>query len=457
MNFSFFQIRIPLKTYPLVSFLKDVYSKKNERRSKSVKQGIDFEKVFQLENELNKIQDFDVLLERILFEARKIVRADAGSIYVREKLYENGKNIEKLAIKYAQNDTLSAGLTAGEKLIYSSFSLPINEKTIAGYCALTRQAINIPDMYHIAPDAPYSFNPSYDLISNYKTVSTLTVPLINAENTLLGVIQVINSCNEEGNIVPFSKNDEVVITHFAYIAAMAFQHAYTTRIMVLRSLKMAELRDPKETGGHVHRVAGYSVEIYERWAYHHKIPAEEREKTKDILSIAAMFHDVGKIAISDTILKKPGHFTPEEYKIMQHHTVYGASLFSDLQSPLDIISRDVALTHHENWDGSGYPGWIDPLTGKPAKTGGNNKVMGKKGLEIPLSGRIVAIADVFDALCSRRVYKEPWEEVDVLAEIKKMKETKFDPELVDIFFEILPNIKRIQELYKEEEASQLLP
>jgi response regulator RpfG family c-di-GMP phosphodiesterase len=222
-----------------------------------------------------------------------------------------------------------------------------------------------------------------------------------------------------------------------------------TRAMILRMIKMSELRDPKETGTHVNRVAGYAVEIYDRWAYHHGVSETERMRFRDTLKIASMLHDVGKVAISDMILKKPARFTPEEYLIMQHHTLYGAGLFDDPQSPVDNLARDIALTHHENWDGTGYPGWIDPLTQAPLKVDDGGKPLGKKGEEIPLGGRIVAIADVFDALCSKRVYKEPWSEEQVLVEMRQLSGTKFDPELVDIFFEILPSIKQMQSLYPE--------
>jgi HD-GYP domain-containing protein (c-di-GMP phosphodiesterase class II) len=193
------------------------------------------------------------------------------------------------------------------------------------------------------------------------------------------------------------------------------------------------------------------VEIYDCWAYHRKVPDREREQFRDTLRIAAMLHDVGKVAISDIILKKPGRFTPEEYLVMQHHTIYGAALFDDLQSPMDLIAREIALTHHENWDGTGYPGWIDPVSREPIKTDAEGKPLGRNREEIPLAGRIVAIADVFDALCSKRVYKEPWTEDQVVAEIRHLSGTKFDPELVDVFFEILPNIKQIQSLYPEHE------
>jgi HD-GYP domain-containing protein (c-di-GMP phosphodiesterase class II) len=411
----------------------------------------DFRSILSLDSEMNQIQDVDLLLERILLEARKVVRADAGSIYVMDQDKDPHGAEKNLVIKYAQNDTSQKSLPAGQKMIYSVFSVPINEKSISGYCALTRKSINIPDMYNIPESAPYSFNSTYDMISGYKTISTLTIPLITADSRLLGVIQVINSKDEGGNVIPFSPEDEFLITHFASNATTVLQRAYATRAMILRMIKMSELRDPKETGTHVNRVAGYAVEIYERWAYRHGVSDVEREKFRDTLRVAAMLHDVGKVAISDLILKKPARFTPEEYRIMQHHTIYGAGLFDDPQSEMDIICRDIALTHHENWDGSGYPGWVDPLTGEPVKTGPDNKALGRVGEEIPLTGRIVAIADVYDALCSKRVYKGPWNEEDVLLEIRKLSGTKFDPELVDIFFEILPNIKQIQALYPETE------
>ena len=409
----------------------------------------DFKSIIKLDSELNQIQDVDLLLERILLEARKVVRADAGSIYVIEKVEEEGIILDKLVVKYAQNDTMARGLPSGQKLIYSVFSLEINEKTVSGYCAYTRKLVNVPDVYNISPDAPYSYSTSYDKISGYKTTSTLAIPLQTAEGKLLGVIQIINSTDKDGNVVPFSQDDEFLITHFATNAAMALQKAFVTRAMILRMIKMAELRDPKETGTHVNRVAGYAVEIYDRWAYHHKVPLEQKEQFKDTLKIASMLHDVGKVAISDIILKKPAKFTPDEYQIMQHHTLYGAQLFQDPQSPVDIIAMDVSLTHHENWDGTGYPGWIDPVTEKAARVNPEGKPLGKKGEEIPLTGRIVAIADVFDALCSKRIYKQAWSDEDVLTEIRSIGGIKFDPELTDIFFEILPSIKQIQNMYPE--------
>ena len=408
-----------------------------------------YKNIIRLDSELNQIQDFDLLLERILYESRKVVRADAGSIYITVPTEEGEEGSEKLAIKYCQNDTIQKSLPPGQKMIYSIFSVLINEKSISGYCALNRSLINVPDMYNIPAESTYKFYSTFDMITGYKTVSSLTIPLISTEERLMGVIQVINSKDEEGNIIPFASEDEIILTHFANSVSMVLQRAYITRAMILRMIKMSELRDPKETGTHVNRVAGYAVDIYDRWAHHHNILPDDREKFRDALKISSMLHDVGKVAISDTILKKPARFTPEEYRIMQSHTLYGAGLFQGTNSPLDILSKDIALTHHENWDGSGYPGWIDPYTEAIIKADDEGKPLGKKGEEIPLGGRIVAIADVYDALCSKRVYKEPWTEKDVLDEMQKLGGSKFDPELIECFFEILPNIKQTQNQYPE--------
>jgi response regulator RpfG family c-di-GMP phosphodiesterase len=401
------------------------------------------QEIIRIDSELNKIRDYDLLLERILLEARRVVNADAGSIYVREG--------DQISIKYAQNDTKQRSLPPGEKQAYPHFSIPINDKTISGYVAMTGKLVNIKDVYrlrrmlHTATMHPLTKPP------DIKTKSMLTVPLKTQNNIVLGVIQIINAKGDDGELLPFTKADEVLVTHFASNATVAMQRAYMTRSMIIRMIRMAELRDPKETGAHVNRVSGYALELYERWAYHHRIPVKEVEKNKDLLKLAGMLHDVGKVAISDLILKKPARFTPEEYLIMQTHTCSGARLFDDPQSDFDTIAAEVAMTHHENWDGTGYPGWVDPATGEVLRTDAEGKPLKLKGEEIPLWGRIVAIADVYDALVSKRVYKAAWNEEDVLKEIRNMAGSKFDPELVQIFFEVLPRIQEIRERYPDEE------
>jgi len=396
--------------------------------------------IITLDSELNKIQDVDILLERILSEARRVADADAGSIYV---LRDN-----ELVITYAQNDTKQEQLPPGQKLIYKVFKVPLSSGTVSGYAATKGQLVNIADVYRIPDSAPYGFDPSYDTLSGYRSQSMLAVPLKTNTGEILGVIQIINKMDAAGNVVAFDHDDELMVTHFASNATVALQRAQMTRAILLRMIRMAELRDPKETGPHVNRVAGYSVEIYEAWATRNGVPRKEIEKTRDNLRMAAMLHDVGKVAISDVILKKPGRFNADEYEAMKTHAWQGARLFINKQSEFDDLAQIVALNHHENWDGTGYPGYIDIETGAPTRTDAEGNPLGKRGEDIPIFGRIVSIADVYDALLSRRVYKEAWTEDDALEEIRRLSGTKFDPELIDIFFEILPSITTITEKYE---------
>lgn len=392
--------------------------------------------------QLGEIQDVDVLLEEILSCAREVLGADAGSIYV----VDGGG----LAIRCSQNDTLQARLAPGDKLIYSYFKIPINTATISGYCVATRRELSIKDVYKISSNAPYSFNTAYDKESGYRTRSVIAAPLISNANEMLGAIQLINKKDPKHNIIEFDHDDLLFIRHLANYASSALQRAQIMRALLLRIMKMAELRDPKETYHHVNRVGSYATELFERWATIHKIHPKTIQKSKDNLRMAAMLHDVGKVAISDTILKKPGYYDEREREIIKSHTYLGARLFTDHQSDLDETARTVSLNHHENWDGTGYPGYIDVDTGQSLVADGSGKPSGKREYEIPLFGRIVSICDVYDALRSERVYKKPWTLDQTLEEMYKMSSVKFDPELVDIFFKVLPNIQALEKKYSAE-------
>jgi response regulator RpfG family c-di-GMP phosphodiesterase len=395
--------------------------------------------------DLGRVQDLDIMMERILTEARRFVDADAGSIYIREN--------DLLQFTYTQNDTLQQRLGDGEKLIYSTFHLPIDEKSIAGYVAATGKLLNLPDVYAIDPACPYHFSKEFDKKTHYGTRSVLTIPLKNHSEDVIGILQIINAQDAARNVIAFSPNDEKMMLNFASIAAVALERARMTRAILLRMIRMAEMRDPKETGPHVNRVGGYAVEIYEKWARRRNISRQETDKHRDMLRMAAMLHDVGKIAISDLILKKPGRFDQQEYEIMKQHTVLGAKLFSDRQSDFDEAAAQVALNHHERWDGDGYPGHVDAQSGNAtngyAKPDGRPK--GKKEEEIPLYGRIVALADVYDALSSVRVYKTAWDESKVLGVIESESGRHFDPELVEIFFSSLDILRAIQRRYRDDD------
>jgi len=404
------------------------------------------DRLIELGIELNKVQDLDILLERVLFEARNFSNADAGSIYIREH--------DMLHFTYTQNDTLQRQLPEGEKLIYSTFRIPIDSTSIAGHVAVTGRVLNIPDVYTTHPQAPYKFSRQFDQATGYVSKSVCTIPLNTSRGDILGILQLINAQDIEKRIVPFSTEDESLMSHFASIASVALERAQMNRGTFLRMLRMSDLRDPRETGAHVNRVGTYAVELYERWGIKHHINQKDMEKNRDIIRIAAMMHDVGKVGISDLILKKPGRYNHDEFEIMKQHTVLGARLFLDVQSEYDEASFQVTLNHHERWDGNGYPGYIDVVTGDPIPkyTLPDGRPKGKKEEEIPLFARIVFVVDVFDALATERCYKKAWEESRVLETIKEGAGTQFDPELVDIFLSGFHAFKAIQNRYQEEDG-----
>lgn len=405
-----------------------------------------FDKIFEIEQKLSEIQDVDVLLENILTETRKLVNADAGSIYVVKDGF--------VKIKYGQNDTNQKKLAPGMKLPYTSFSFPINERQICGYVALTGKPVNIKDCYKISKKKPYKFNPDTDKKTGYLTKSMFTYPLKMPTGKMLGVIQIINARNSEGEVVSFTKKDERIIEHFALRAVSELVKANLTKDLIKRTLKMAEFRDPKETYSHVERVSAFSMEIYDKYAYMKKIDESEQRTYRDALRIAAKYHDVGKVGISDLILKKTyPRFTEEERNIMKGHTCIGAQLFDPEQSLLEKMSWEITLHHHDRWDGSeyGYPGKID-IKQVYIKVGDTIPLCEPlSGEDIPLSARIVAVADVFDALSCKRCYKEAWPVEEAFNEIERCSGTQFDPEIVAAFLLIKDRIIAIKNAYSDDE------
>jgi hypothetical protein len=184
-------------------------------------------------------------------------------------------------------------LPPGKKLPYSTFKVPISTSSVAGYVALNGTIVNISDVYDVSTYYPFSFNRSYDDLTGYRTCSMLTVPLQNNRGESIGVLQLINAMDNQGDFVPFPHEDEELLMFFANNAANAIERAKLTREIILRMNKMAELRDPKETGPHVNRVAAYSVALYEAWAFKNRVPEQEVERNRDVLRMSAMLHDVG--------------------------------------------------------------------------------------------------------------------------------------------------------------------
>ena len=377
----------------------------------------------------------DAILDKVLGEAREMTRADAGSIY----LIEEGL----LRFSYVHNDTLFKGADAN-KHQYTDFTVPINEKSIVGYVAQSGETLAIDDAYALSGNEPYSFNKSFDQETGYRTRSMLTIPLKTFQGRVVGVMQLINARTAGGASQPFTESDIEYAPLFANSASVNIERGIMTREIMLRMMKMAEMRDPKETGAHVQRVGAYSAEIYQQWARRKGLDELTIKRNKDMLRLAAMLHDVGKVGISDMILKKPGRFEPHEAATMQWHSVFGAALFSTTTSELDRLCKVIALSHHERWDGTGYPGQLDDLS--QARELCCNPISGE---DIPIAARITALADVYDALISPRVYKAAWPEDKVLEEIAKGRGTQFDPDVVDAFLDIQEVIRAIRDKYQE--------
>lgn len=197
-----------------------------------------------------------------------------------------------------------------------------------------------------------------------------------------------------------------------------------TRLQVIQRLGRASEYKDNETGLHVIRMSHYSYVLGKAYGL-------SEQQAEELLHAAPM-HDLGKIGIPDSIMLKPEKLTDEEFEIIKTHPEIGAEILGDDDSTLISLAKTVALTHHEKWDGSGYP-------------------KGLAGEEIPLEGRIVALADVFDALTSKRPYKEAWTVEDAIDFIKEQSGKHFQPELVTLMCENLDKILEIKSRWADED------
>jgi putative two-component system response regulator len=141
----------------------------------------------------------------------------------------------------------------------------------------------------------------------------------------------------------------------------------------------------------------------------------------ETLRNASLLHDVGKIGVPDAVLLQAGELSDDDRQVMRRHTTVGGAILAGSSAPIMQMAEEIALTHHEHWDGTGYP-------------------RGLAGEEIPLAGRICAVCDVFDALLSERPYKEPWRVDDALAELRRERDSHFDPAVVDAFLSIVDDL-----------------
>jgi putative two-component system response regulator len=202
-----------------------------------------------------------------------------------------------------------------------------------------------------------------------------------------------------------------------HLSLVRMEELRASRLEIVQRLGLAAEYKDNETGLHVIRMSHFSRIL--------GIAAGMTELEADDLLHAAPMHDVGKIGIPDRILQKPGPLDADEWKIMQSHVTIGAEIIGEHAGGMLALARSIALTHHEKYDGSGYPN-------------------GLKGDQIPLVGRITAIADVFDALTSERPYKKAWSEDEALAFLHEQKGRHFDPQLVELFAGQMPAIREIR-------------
>ena len=357
---------------------------------------------------LSVLPDRQKMLEMILREARKLARAEAGSLYI---LREG-----RLRFATTQNDRLPEGKTCD---VFLDKEIPVTTDSLAGYVASTVQVVNIPDADAPPPDRPFRVNRDFDDSSGYHTKSILAIPLRRPDGSCVGVLELLNRLDEEGGIVAFPNPESGGIQSLASMAAVTIYNALLQEELkaahldtIIRLSVVVEHRD-NVTAQHVRRISQTAKLLAET------LGLDQRQV--ELIECAAPMHDVGKVGIPDAILHKPGPLTLEERQIVEQHTLIGADILGQPNNDLIATAHDVAISHHERWDGLGYP-------------------YGLAGAEIPLPGRIVGLADVLDALLSHRCYKEAYSEEAVLDILRAQSGSQFDPAVADAFFQAADGI-----------------
>ncbi|MFO0948318.1 MAG: response regulator [Planctomycetota bacterium] len=271
--------------------------------------------------------------------------------------------------------------------------------------------------------------------SRHADVAVIMVTAVDDRNTANRTLDL----GAYGYIIkPFDENEVLIQVSNALsrrsltLASEAYEHMLendvrerteeirrTQEEIVFRLVTASELRDD-DTGSHIRRIGEYSAVLADKMGWDtYKV---------DEIRLAAAMHDVGKIGVPDSILLKPGKLTPDEWIVMKTHTTIGAQILEGSKIPILETAREIAMYHHERWDGSGYP-------------------HGLAGTAIPLSARIVAVADVYDALVCKRVYKPAMAEADAIAEMHKANGTHFDPAVFRYFEPVLDEFRAIRERY----------
>jgi HD-GYP domain-containing protein (c-di-GMP phosphodiesterase class II) len=296
----------------------------------------------------------------------------------------------------------------------SAITIP-SDSGVVGHAIADNAPIIINDAY-----ADERFNPSVDLQTGYVTRSIIALPIYGGEGEIIGVYQAINKMTDEA---VFSDDDLKRLKLAAIYSGATLETAITNKEIedtqkdVIFTMGEAGEMRSKETGNHVKRVAEYSYIL--------ALSCGLSKADAELLRMASPMHDIGKIAIPDAILKKPAKLDEAEFEIMKTHAETGYQILKNSHRRILKAAAIVAYEHHEKYNGRGYP-------------------QGLRGEDIHIFGRITALADVFDALGSDRVYKKAWELEKILALFKEEKGAHFDPALVDAFFRALDDLLDIR-------------
>ncbi|MGG0642963.1 HD domain-containing phosphohydrolase [Sporosarcina gallistercoris] len=354
--------------------------------------------IFEYMGKMSTETDITKMLLLLADLGTKLVQADRCTVW----LHESSKN--------------SVWTVAGhgvERITISDTSGFVGESIQTG------TIINVENAY-----SDERFNTAVDRETGYRTQSILCIPFKNQEGKIIGAFQAINKLGESF----FTKKDEELLT-FASTYAGKSLDSFILHNELLETQKemietMGEIGESRsqETGNHVRRVAAYSYKLAKL--------AGISEPQALQLRYASPMHDIGKVATPDSILLKPGKLTSEEFEKMKLHTVIGYNVFRKSDRELLKTAAIIAYEHHERWDGGGYP-------------------RGLKQEQIHIYGRITAIADVFDALGSDRVYKKAWPLEDIVAYISGQRGKQFDPTLVDLFLGHLDDFVAIRDRYTD--------
>ncbi|MCL1916681.1 MAG: MBL fold metallo-hydrolase [Desulfovibrionaceae bacterium] len=368
------------------------------------------DRLTQLMRELLGYKDTSTILDRVLAKAREATGADAGTIFLADG--------DDLVFAFTHNDSLFSADDA-HKYAYAAIRLPISENCIAGYVAATGTPLNLADVRSLPSGVPYAFNDAFDRKTGFVTKSMLTLPFLDASGKNLGVLQLINSLDPSTKAVGrFSPEMEQHCRMLAREVSGILERKELEKRVIFSLLRMAAVHDPFETGPHAERVGAIAAELYHAWALRRGYSLDTIRHEKDLLRLTSMLHDIGKVGVSESILKKPGILTDEEFTVMRSHTTLGASILEEANTgELAPLARDIALHHHQKWNGQGYAG-----------SGDEGRLAGE---DIPIGARVTAIADVFDALISPRCYKEPWTFDQAMEVLRREAGGHFDPELIE--------------------------